>query len=121
MYKSSSKFSQRDTRHDLALERSLNRDKTKLKRSSKKLKNASIRRTGLAPALQLQRRVQVARITPEYLAEVGPFIMSLSGSLKIKGGNLAAELNRCGVKLPNGGTWDKVLANYVLSQLSPNS
>ena len=116
MYKNVSRFMQREARHDSALDKLITRDNTKpLKNRPQKhkLSTSEKARRAANKEAKKEREIIEAGITSSFITAVGPLVRALN----LKGGTLANELNRRGIKTPNGGDWNKSAANHVRSQV----
>jgi hypothetical protein len=115
MYKKINHFMQRETRHDLLLERATTRDENQPLKKRSLSKSEKSRRAAVKKAKK-EREITEAGIKPSFITAIGPLVTSLN----LKGVALATELNRRGIKTPNGGEWSANLAKYVrLQTLKP--
>jgi hypothetical protein len=116
MYRNASRFMQRETRSDFALDKAMEKDKREAKKEKGNGKKHPSSKRKKEPFTTFKdRKRQIARnaITPAYILAIGPLVSSLN----LKPGPLSVELNRRGIKTPEGSDWNKSLASYLLSQI----
>ncbi len=112
MYKSTNRFMQRDTRHELAVEKATEKDKKQAQKGRNLSESDKLRRANSKKA-KSEREIFEAKITPNFVAAIGPLLMSIN----LKGTQLAAELNARDIKTPGGKKWNRRLAQYLCAQV----